>query len=1154
MSNEMNPSSLHCVANSDNALKLKISFSGGKPPQECSANAEPDVLTEVTSRNLYIVLYEIHQNLVRRDPRGIFAKPVTDDIAFGYSEVISKPMDLGTIFNRLQSRAYYRSAAEYLADVTLMCNNAMVYNPPDTIYYQRARKLLAFCRKQMTISSLQKACKDIPGTLTLEEIGDIVSVESQMNTINRVKPPNRSSKLHTCVERELGDHKLRFSPKYHSDSNCNIPPSVQPLISHSFQSHRGRPKSHLSATSRLYNLMSRKVLKSYSHVSSEERSSRDDLKRKNNDNNTEKCTPIVEFNKSPSNVASSKEVQITAHQDTSMLSSVVSTPDVTIPQRRGRGRPRKIRVDNIQTPSGSSVSNASAHQIPVCSSLILSNYTVADVKMNLNTLSIQTHDHYSHSVYVNNNSFDNSLTAQSNLSIGPTQSEYKTALIESAMKTELNSECIKEFSNNEPIVLLNLAPSTPSSSSPLSGSSCKTFIGKTSTVSKKYQKLSSSDNQSNKFYQFKSDKNKELISVNDEDSAYNDSCDENSEKSHQIVADTLSNEILTQAKKAAAESAAKLKRKYASISSTMSGHDEYIGPKIICLNCSDQGKITAIECPKARSSTYSHGFNHTNQSNKELLKPQAIYNVSYPPFLVDLLTKSKLINNQKMDEHLLSKQNKILDDLYKLKCNHDEPLAAAIHGPLTIFSPAQLLQLSDIYGGDPSVIEYAISLLKFVQPIGRWARRWVTKRLDTATDGFHSKACYNLTSQPAHTVKPSLDNEKSNLFQSWTDVIDITIDPPTPKIDESDVEQLEPCLVDLLNQYDTSVLSGSHTSNLTLPADNELVPSVPEIDMSYMKKDHLESVSTPSATAPLDVPVSTDSHSLSFCDNDISTALVTASLNACNIAQQDSSFDEVDSNDDDVIIYEPIPSPLSTLTPNEDVIPPKFDVNNTLQSEQLSPITTKISEDEIVTITDECASTLMSSDDMISTSNPNEDKLDSVGHVKSEQISEAPTSPLETALSSSSSLNTLHDRINVQNKGISDGSDDDYRNLPSDSDCSNVTTTSLQHCFFVDSHFVTYNGVPVSTTDVENLNSVSQSNAISNHFETTTPQINSLVSNSHEEPCSDIPIDIDAHSAISDTADKISHHSLLSNPVLLDITCKTSEKSTTSDANISSAS
>ncbi|KAL5968275.1 Bromodomain-containing protein 9 [Taenia solium] len=91
-----------------------------------------------------------------------------------FPEIISHPMDLGTIYSQLESRNYYSTAGQFLSDVRLMCENAMCYNPPDTIYYQKARKLLAFVEKQMTPHSLRKLSTELlkmSRPLTDDEIG-----------------------------------------------------------------------------------------------------------------------------------------------------------------------------------------------------------------------------------------------------------------------------------------------------------------------------------------------------------------------------------------------------------------------------------------------------------------------------------------------------------------------------------------------------------------------------------------------------------------------------------------------------------------------------------------------------------------------------------------------------------------------------------------------------------------------------------------------------------------------------------------------------------------------------------------------------------------------------------------------------------------------
>ncbi|KAG8139655.1 hypothetical protein E2320_002423, partial [Naja naja] len=85
----------------------------------------------------------------RKDPHGFFAFPVTDAIAPGYSMIIKHPMDFATMKEKIAANEY-KSVTEFKADFKLMCDNAMTYNRPDTVYYKLAKKILHAGFKMMS--------------------------------------------------------------------------------------------------------------------------------------------------------------------------------------------------------------------------------------------------------------------------------------------------------------------------------------------------------------------------------------------------------------------------------------------------------------------------------------------------------------------------------------------------------------------------------------------------------------------------------------------------------------------------------------------------------------------------------------------------------------------------------------------------------------------------------------------------------------------------------------------------------------------------------------------------------------------------------------------------------------------------------------------
>nr|XP_011710881.1 bromodomain-containing protein 9 isoform X2 [Macaca nemestrina] len=141
--------------------------------------------SENESTPIQQLLEHFLRQLQRKDPHGFFAFPVTDAIAPGYSMIIKHPMDFGTMKDKIVANEY-KSVTEFKADFKLMCDNAMTYNRPDTVYYKLAKKILHAGFKMM---SKQAALLGNEDTAVEEPVPEVVPV--QVETAKKSKKPSR---------------------------------------------------------------------------------------------------------------------------------------------------------------------------------------------------------------------------------------------------------------------------------------------------------------------------------------------------------------------------------------------------------------------------------------------------------------------------------------------------------------------------------------------------------------------------------------------------------------------------------------------------------------------------------------------------------------------------------------------------------------------------------------------------------------------------------------------------------------------------------------------------------------------------------------------------------------------------------------------------
>jgi len=77
------------------------------------------------------------------DKQGIFLEPVNPVTAPGYLDVIKHPMDFTSMKTKLLNDEY-ESIDQFKVDFNTLCQNAMLYNEANTIYYKEAQRLSKF--------------------------------------------------------------------------------------------------------------------------------------------------------------------------------------------------------------------------------------------------------------------------------------------------------------------------------------------------------------------------------------------------------------------------------------------------------------------------------------------------------------------------------------------------------------------------------------------------------------------------------------------------------------------------------------------------------------------------------------------------------------------------------------------------------------------------------------------------------------------------------------------------------------------------------------------------------------------------------------------------------------------------------------------------
>lgn len=127
----------------------------------------------------------ILKTLMEDDRTLLFRTPVTDDVAPGYSDLISEPMDLSTIKKKLRSHSYDEDALAMIREIRLVWSNCQEYNAPGSDIFNLAAELEAeFESKLKDIVTNNNTSETIGSVSSITEIGVSSKSNPALTTAN----------------------------------------------------------------------------------------------------------------------------------------------------------------------------------------------------------------------------------------------------------------------------------------------------------------------------------------------------------------------------------------------------------------------------------------------------------------------------------------------------------------------------------------------------------------------------------------------------------------------------------------------------------------------------------------------------------------------------------------------------------------------------------------------------------------------------------------------------------------------------------------------------------------------------------------------------------------------------------------------------------